>query len=90
FFMNVPVGLLAAFLVKILVQDPPSAQKQAVGSIDYIGLGLIALGLGALQIVLDKGQQEDWFDSTFIVLFAVISAISLMLAIYWLLQQKRP
>ena len=90
FFMNVPIGLLAAVLVKVLVQDPPSAQKQAVGSIDYIGLGLIALGLGALQIVLDKGQQEDWFDSSFIVLFAVVSAISLVLAIYWLLQQKHP
>ena len=90
FFMNVPIGLLAAFLVKVLVQDPPSAQKQDIGSIDYIGLGLIALGLGALQIVLDKGQQEDWFDSSFIIIFAVISAISLVLAIYWLLQQKRP
>ncbi len=90
FFMNVPVGLLAAFLVKTLVQDPPSAQKKDVGSIDYIGLGLIALGLGTLQIVLDKGQQEDWFDSSFIILFAVISVISLILAIYWLLQQKHP
>jgi DHA2 family multidrug resistance protein len=90
FFMNVPVGLLAAFLVKVLVQDPHSAQKQKIGSIDYIGLGLIALGLGALQIVLDKGQQEDWFDSSFIMLFATISAISLILAIYWLLQQKQP
>jgi len=90
FFMNVPVGLIAAFLVRILVQDPPSAQKQKVSSIDYIGLGLIALGLGALQIVLDKGQQEDWFDSSFIMLFATISAVALILAIYWLLQQKHP
>lgn len=90
FFMNVPVGLIAAFLVKALVQDPPSAQKQKVSSIDYIGLGLIALGLGALQIVLDKGQQEDWFDSSFIMLFATISAVALILAIYWLLQQKHP
>ncbi|HEY3424694.1 MAG TPA: DHA2 family efflux MFS transporter permease subunit, partial [Negativicutes bacterium] len=65
FFMNVPVGLLAAFLVNVLVVDPPSARKQKVDTIDYIGLSLIALGLGALQIVLDKGQQEDWFDSTF-------------------------
>jgi DHA2 family multidrug resistance protein len=90
FFMNVPVGLLAAFLVKVLVQDPPSAQKQKVGSIDYIGLSLIALGLGALQIVLDKGQQEDWFDSSFIVLFSVIAITGLILAVFWLLQQKNP
>ena len=90
FFINVPVGLFAAFLVKMLVQDPPSAQKQKVETIDYIGLGLIALGLGCLQIVLDKGQQEDWFDSSFIVLFAALSAAGLILAIFWLLQQKNP
>lgn len=90
FFMNVPVGLLAAFLVNALVNDPPSAQKQAMGSIDYIGLALIALGLGALQIVLDKGQQEDWLDSSFIVFFAVIAVIGLILAVFWLWHQKQP
>jgi DHA2 family multidrug resistance protein len=90
FFMNVPVGLLAAFLVKLLVVDPPSAQKQKVDAIDYIGLSLIAFGLGALQIVLDKGQQEDWFDSSFIILFACIAAAGLILAVFWLLRQKNP
>ena len=90
FFMNVPVGILAAFLVRMLVEDPPTARKQIVPSIDYIGLGLIALGLGALQIVLDKGQQEDWFDSSFILLFAVISAVALVLAVMWLLKQEKP
>ncbi|WP_371381032.1 DHA2 family efflux MFS transporter permease subunit [Sporomusa aerivorans] len=90
FFINVPVGLLAAFLVKLMVQDPPSAQKQNIGSVDYIGLGLVAIGLGALQIVLDKGQQEDWFDSSFIVFFAAIAAIGLILAVFWLLEQKNP
>jgi DHA2 family multidrug resistance protein len=90
FFINIPVGLLAAFLAKILVVDPPSAQKQKVGSIDYIGLSLIALGLGALQIVLDKGQQEDWFDSSFILLYSCISAIGLIFAVIWLLKQKNP
>jgi DHA2 family multidrug resistance protein len=90
FFMNVPVGLLAAFLVKILVQDPPSAQKRKVDSIDYTGLSLIALGLGALQIVLDKGQQEDWFDSSFIIIFACIAVAGLTLAVFWLLRQKHP
>jgi len=90
FLMNVPVGLLSAFLVKIFVQDPPSAQKQKARAIDYIGLSLITLGLGALQIVLDRGQQEDWFDSSFIVLFACISAVGLILAVFWILQQKNP
>ncbi|WP_371362093.1 Multidrug export protein EmrB [Sporomusa rhizae] len=90
FLINVPVGISAAFLVNILVQDPPTAQKQKVDSVDYIGLGLIALGLGALQIVLDKGQQEDWFDSSFIVVFACIAAVGILLAIFWLQRQKNP
>jgi DHA2 family multidrug resistance protein len=90
FFINIPVGILAAFLVRILVQDPPTAQKKPVGTIDYIGLSFVALGLGTLQIVLDKGQQEDWFDSSFIIIFACISFISLVLAVFWLLKQKNP
>lgn len=90
FFMNVPVGLVAAFLVNSLVTDPPSARKQNVGSIDYIGLSLIALGLGALQIVVDKGQQEDWLDSSFIITFAVISLVCLVVAVFWLWKQERP
>jgi DHA2 family multidrug resistance protein len=90
FFMNVPVGLLAAFLVNVLVVDPPSAQKQKVDSIDYIGLSLIAFGLGALQIVLDKGQQEDWFDSSFIIMFSCIAVTGLTLAVMWLLRQENP
>ncbi|HEY3426609.1 MAG TPA: DHA2 family efflux MFS transporter permease subunit, partial [Negativicutes bacterium] len=69
FFINIPIGMLAAFLVRILVQDPPTAQRKSVGTIDYIGLSLVSLGLGTLQIILDKGQQEDWFDSSFIIIF---------------------
>lgn len=90
FFLNVPIGLIAVFLVNLLVEDPPSAKKQKVESIDYIGLSLISLGLGALQIFLDKGQQEDWFDSPFIVLFACVSAAALILSVLWLLRQKKP
>ncbi|HWP97222.1 MAG TPA: DHA2 family efflux MFS transporter permease subunit [Syntrophomonadaceae bacterium] len=90
FFMNVPVGILSTFLVKIFVLDPPSAKKQKTISIDYIGLGLIVMGLGALQIVLDRGQQEDWFSSSFIVFFACVSAVGLILAVAWLLKQKNP
>lgn len=89
FFMNVPVGLLAAILVKFLVQDPP-AQKQKTAPADYIGLSLVALGLGALQIVLDKGQQEDWFDSLFIIIFTCIAVGGITCAIFWLLRQKNP
>ena len=90
FFMNVPVGLAAAFFANLLVHDPPSARKRDVGTVDYIGLSLVALGLGALQIVLDKGQQEDWFSSSFILIFSGISVAGLLLAVFWLLQQKEP
>ena len=90
FFMNVPVGIIAFWLVGRMVRDPEHAGAKGLLSIDYIGLSLIALGLGALQIMLDKGQQEDWFASHFIILFAVISAISLVGAIIWLLKQEDP
>jgi len=90
FFMNVPVGVLAFILVKRLVQDPIHAKAKGLLSIDYIGLGLVMLGLGCLQVVLDKGQEDDWFDSNFIVAFSTVSAIALLAAIAWLLRQKDP
>ena len=69
FFLNIPVGILSLVLTSRLIQDPPYMQRKKLSEtkIDYIGLGLVAVGLGALQIVLDKGQREDWFESHFIV-----------------------
>lgn len=90
FFINVPFGILATILVKLLLVDPPTAQKKAIKSIDYIGLSLITIGLGALQIVLDKGQQEDWFSSTFITSYSIIAGLSLIIAVLWLWKQKDP
>lgn len=89
FFMNVPIGIVVAFLVKLILDEPP-VKKKAKLSIDYIGLGLITLGLGALQIVLDKGQQEDWFESPFITLLAAVSAVAIAAAVFWLLRQTHP
>lgn len=89
FLINVPIGMATLLLVKIFVHEPENTKK-INNTIDYVGLGLIAIGLGALQIVLDKGQQEDWFDSTFIIILSCISLISLLLAVYWLLHQKDP
>ncbi len=88
FLINVPVGLLAFVFVGQVVQDHHHAKAQGFGSIDYIGLGLIALGFGALQMMLDKGQQEDWFDSRFITILAVIVVASLGFAGVWLWRQK--
>jgi len=90
FFMNVPVGILAFFLVQRFVEDPLHAKAKGFLTIDYIGLSLVVLGLGALQVVLDKGQEEDWFDSQFIVNFSLFSAVALLSAIAWLLRQKDP
>src|SRR5690242_14115182 len=68
FFINVPVGLVSMYLSHRLVEDPPWVRAgQRTVRIDYIGLGLIVVGLGALQVVLDKGQRDDWFSSPFIV-----------------------
>src|SRR5450755_1222806 len=72
FLLNIPVGILSLVLTSRLIQDPPDMKRKKLSEtkIDYIGLGLVALGLGTLQIVLDKGQREDWFESHFIVVLS--------------------
>src|SRR5450432_3580811 len=69
FFINVPVGIGSLFLTNHFVTDPPHLKlmKERAGGIDYVGLSLIALGLGTLEVVLDKGQEDDWFHTPFIV-----------------------
>ncbi|MFL5248145.1 MAG: DHA2 family efflux MFS transporter permease subunit [Myxococcales bacterium] len=92
FFINIPVGIASLLLSARVVQDPPhliEAKKRA-GSIDYTGLGLIAVGLGALEYVLDKGQEDDWFHSHTIVLFAAIAALALVGFIVWELRAEHP
>jgi len=97
FFINIPVGLLSLFLTSMLIFDPPhlSGNGKANGNgkrvhIDYIGLGLLSVGLGFLQVVLDKGQRDDWFESHFIVWCSVAAAVGLIGAIFWELRQKEP
>ena len=85
FFINIPVGIISLLLTSRLIEDPPYFKRRKLSEthIDYIGLGLVALGLGTLQVVLDKGQRDDWFESHFILILAIISALSLLFAIYW-------
>jgi DHA2 family multidrug resistance protein len=93
FYINVPVGLISMGLTYFLVSDPPHMKRIKIGEgfrIDYIGLGLISLGLGSLQIILDKGQREDWFDSGFIRLFAVLMLIGLIGGVIRELKSKEP
>jgi MFS transporter, DHA2 family, multidrug resistance protein len=70
FYINVPVGVLAVVLTMLFVFDPPYIRRTAQ-RIDYWGIGLLTLGIGALQIMLDKGQEEDWFSSRFIIVLAI-------------------
>ncbi len=76
FYINIPIGIISIVMTKMFIFDPPYL-KRDTARIDYWGIGLLVVGMGALQIVLDKGQQEDWFSSTFIVGFAVVSALGL-------------
>jgi DHA2 family multidrug resistance protein len=92
FFINIPVGILSLLLTSRLIQDPPYFRRRKLSEtrIDYIGLGFVALGLGTLQIVLDKGQRDDWFESHFITNLAIISAVSLLFVIFWEWKHKDP
>jgi len=92
FFINIPVGILSLLLTSRLIQDPPYFKRRKLSEtrIDYTGLGFVALGLGALQVVLDKGQREDWFESHFIVVLTVISAASLIFVVIWEWHHKDP
>jgi MFS transporter, DHA2 family, multidrug resistance protein len=77
FYINVPIGILALLLTQAFVFDPPYLRKQRTGGIDYWGIGLLVLGIGCLQIMLDKGQEDDWFSSHFIVTLSVLAAIGI-------------
>ena len=92
FFINIPVGILSLLLTSRLIHDPGYFRRRKLSEtrIDYIGLGFVALGLGTLQVVLDKGQRDDWFDSNFIVTLSLISAAALIFVIIWEWKQKDP
>lgn len=93
FYINIPIGILSLFLTSRLVHDPPHARPVGFREgfrIDYIGLGLIALGFGTLQVLLDKGEREDWFESPFIQSLALIALLSLLFAVFWELRERHP
>ena len=89
FFINIPVGMISIILTYLLVQDSDAAKKEHEQTwrsglkVDYLGFGLLALGLGCLQVVLDKGQEDDWFGSKFITIMAILSALGILGAIAW-------
>jgi len=89
FFINVPIGAATFFAVQALVEDPPWARARPRG-IDYVGLGLITLGLGCLEVVMDRGQELDWFGSQFILVMFILALIGIGGAIAWLLYTDQP
>ena len=96
FFINVPVALVSLYLTNRVVEDPPflieQVKKARAGliRIDYLGFALTALAFGSMEVVLDKGQEDDWFGSTFIVVFTVLCIAGLISLVGWeLLQIKR-
>jgi len=78
FYINLPVGMLALFMANLFVVDPPYLRQAFKGAIDYLGFGLMAVWLGAMQLVLDKGQEADWFEASWVCWLAALSAVALL------------
>lgn len=88
FYINIPIGLFAASVVWVQLKDRPETKQHS--PIDYVGLTLLVIGVGALQILLDKGNNADWFASHLIVILAIISAIALAAFVIWELTSASP
>lgn len=90
------MGLLSLFLVQMLVSEPQSLEEERRKflkgglQIDFIGFLLVAVGLGSLEVVLDEGQRSDWFNSSFITIFAITSGLALVALVPWELTRKQP
>ena len=93
FLINVPVGICSLLLTSLLIFDPPFLIRKSIKDglkIDYLGLGLLATGLAALEIALDEGQRHDWFSSHWIVAASIIAVTALVSVVLWELRQKDP
>src|ERR1700682_5445167 len=77
FYINIPVGIASIVMTKLYIFDPPYLRTES-RRVDYWGMGMLVVGIGALQIVLDKGQQEDWFESNVITILAIVSVVTLV------------
>jgi MFS transporter, DHA2 family, multidrug resistance protein len=77
FYINIPVGIVSIIMTKMYIFDPPYLRAES-RKVDYWGIGMLAVGIGALQFVLDKGQQEDWFSSNLIVILSIVAVVTLV------------
>jgi len=96
FYINIPIGILSLFLTSIIIHDPPEMEAMRVRNrqkgfdIDYIGLGLVALGFGSLEVIYAKGQEKDWFGSDMIVAAMVMTVVALIALVIWELRHPHP
>ena len=97
FFINVPIGIVSLLLTSRIVSDPPAFKREVEAArqsgrlkVDYVGIVLIAIGFACLEVVLDRGQREDWFDSQFIVSFFAVAIFALVIAVVWELRHPDP
>ncbi len=89
FYINLPIGIVSLVMISLFLSDPPYIRRPS-SRVDFWGLAMLAIGIGALQIMLDKGQEEDWFNSNFIVVLAVTAAIVLPAFVIWELRVPEP
>ncbi|MDR5728651.1 MAG: DHA2 family efflux MFS transporter permease subunit, partial [Terriglobia bacterium] len=92
FFIKIPVAIAALYFTYKVVDDPPFLRRLKRGGIrvDYVGIAMLSLGVGALQILLDKGQEDDWFGSHFIVTLMITAAVCLTALVVWEWFRKEP
>lgn len=93
FYVNVPVGILAVIFTLTFIKDPErlrNLKPRPLGSIDWLGIGLLIAGVGSLQLVLEQGEREDWFESGYITTFAVLSVLGILAFLWRELTAKNP
>src|SRR4029077_4192741 len=90
FYVNIPVGIFAIFMISRYVQDPEYVSKAKPGRLDGVGLGLLAVWLGCLQIILDKGQEDDWFGATWIRWTFIVLIVCFVLFLIHEFRHKQP
>jgi len=93
FLINIPVGILSMILSSAILHDPPYLKRLSFKDsrqMDFIGFGLVVLGLASLEIVLDEGQRHDWFSSPFILCFTALAVVGLVTMVFWELRHKHP
>jgi MFS transporter, DHA2 family, multidrug resistance protein len=89
FFINLPISLIGLVLLDLFIHDPPYIRRKS-NRVDYWGIGLLVTGIAALQVMLDKGQEADWFASHLITMLAVVAAVCLAVFVIWELRTQEP